>query len=569
MTSERSLLRHLCLSASLCISMGFAAQAEVSSGPALIDNAGAYLAARFADRAQDFRAAALWYAQALEAQPEDQDLLQGLLIAEMSLGDFETAARSAETLRAAGSKTASVGLALVSVKAGAEDYAGIVLLLAEGQTLGGAVDDLVAGWAEYGQGQMAKALARFDAVIAVPGFEGLGLYQKALALASAGNLEGADALLSGPAAASIAGFRRGIVAHLQILSQLERNADALALFDRSFKGALDPDLIDLRRRLDAGEPIDFDVITSARQGIADALFTYGSAIGDQAEADVSLAYARAALYLSPDQTEIKLTVAEQLRGLGQFALSAEAYALVARDDPAYHAAEIGRADALNASGDTETAISVLQALAQSHGDIVQVQLALGDMLRRSERYAEALAAYDAGIALLPEPAPWAWPLYFNRGVCLERLDRFEEGIPSFRTALALSPNQASVLNYLGYTWIDRGENMEEGLALIEAAVNAAPNQGYIIDSLAWAYFRLGRYEEALAPMERASLLEPVDPILTDHLGDVYWVNGRQPEARFQWRRALSFDPDETEAVRIRLKLELGLDRVMEQEKAGQ
>jgi hypothetical protein len=68
-------------------------------------------------------------------------------------------------------------------------------------------------------------------------------------------------------------------------------------------------------------------------------------------------------------------------------------------------------------------------------------------------------------------------------------------------------------------------------------------------------------------MERASLLEPVDPIVTDHLGDVYWAVGRKLEARFQWRRALSFEPEEKEAIRIRRKLEVGLDVVLQEEGA--
>jgi Flp pilus assembly protein TadD len=104
--------------------------------------------------------------------------------------------------------------------------------------------------------------------------------------------------------------------------------------------------------------------------------------------------------------------------------------------------------------------------------------------------------------------------------------------------------------------------------MIERAVAAQPDSGYIIDSLAWVYYRLGRYADALAPMEKASLLEPVDPIVTDHLGDVYWANGRTREAAFQWNRALSFSPTETDAARIRLKLERGLDAVLAAEGAA-
>ena len=125
-----------------------------------------------------------------------------------------------------------------------------------------------------------------------------------------------------------------------------------------------------------------------------------------------------------------------------------------------------------------------------------------------------------------------------------------------------------MLNYLGYGFIDMNRNLDEALAMIERAVELAPNTGYILDSLAWGYYRLGRYADALAPMEKASLMEPVDPIVTDHLGDVYWAVGRKLEARFQWRRALSFDPEEKEADRIRRKLAVGLDAVLAEEGAA-
>jgi Flp pilus assembly protein TadD len=104
--------------------------------------------------------------------------------------------------------------------------------------------------------------------------------------------------------------------------------------------------------------------------------------------------------------------------------------------------------------------------------------------------------------------------------------------------------------------------------MIQRAVAAEPGSGYIIDSLAWAYFRLGRYQDALQPMEQASLLEPVDPVVTDHLGDVYWSVGRTREAEFQWSRALSFKPTDKEAARIRAKLEKGLDAVLADESAA-
>jgi Flp pilus assembly protein TadD len=137
----------------------------------------------------------------------------------------------------------------------------------------------------------------------------------------------------------------------------------------------------------------------------------------------------------------------------------------------------------------------------------------------------------------------------------------------FRASLALRPDHPSVLNYLGYSLVEKQIKLDEALDMIERAVAAEPENGAIVDSLVWVLYRLGQYDEAIGHMERAASLEPVDPIINDHLGDVLWAVGRKTEARFQWQRALSFEPEEEDAVRIRRKLEVGLDLVLEEEGA--
>ncbi len=113
--------------------------------------------------------------------------------------------------------------------------------------------------------------------------------------------------------------------------------------------------------------------------------------------------------------------------------------------------------------------------------------------------------------------------------------------------------------------MERDANVAVAQNRIESASEQRPNDGYITDSLAWVLYRLGKFEAAVKPMEHAATLEPLDPIVNDHLGDVYWKVGRKREAYFQWRRALNFGAEEEDAVRIRQKLDFGLDYVLEQE----
>jgi Flp pilus assembly protein TadD len=156
---------------------------------------------------------------------------------------------------------------------------------------------------------------------------------------------------------------------------------------------------------------------------------------------------------------------------------------------------------------------------------------------------------------------------YARGICQERLGNWAESEADLRAALALAPDQPQVLNYLGYSLVEKQVKLQEALSLIQRAETLRPQSGYIVDSLGWVLFRLGHYTQAVPHMERAIELMPVDPIVNDHLGDVYWSVGRRLEAEFQWHRALSFKPEESEAIRIRRKLEVGLDQLLDEEGA--
>jgi len=288
-------------------------------------------------------------------------------------------------------------------------------------------------------------------------------------------------------------------------------------------------------------------------------------LAGEANDGYTLIYSRVADYLRPDHIYSILLTAQLLEKLGQYEAATEAYNRIPRDHPAYLVAELGRAEALSLADNNDAAIEVLQQLAKSHSSQAAVHIDLGDLMRSLDRFEEAAASYDNAVALFDAPDRSQWVTYFARGISNERLGNWDESEADFRTALELNPEQPQVLNYFGYSFVELQINLDEALDMIERAVKSRPNDAYITDSLGWVFYRLDRFEEAVAPMEKAAALMPVDPVINDHLGDVYWAVGRKREAEFQWNRAMSFDPEEEDATRIRRKLEVGLDVVLEEE----
>ncbi|MCB5408920.1 tetratricopeptide repeat protein [Pseudogemmobacter sp. CC-YST710] len=541
-------------------------QAAVTTDAVAVDS-GAYLAGRNAEARGDFRAALGWFTQALSLDPGNDQIIDGATFASLVLGHISEAAGLAATRSSEGAAEGDLQISQYARLADAalrEDYPALTAQLESGPNIGPLVDGLALAWSRLGEGDMSAAVKQFETVGKMRGLEPYGVYHKALALALAGDFEGSEKIFSG-----LSGLDpRGVLIRAQVLSQIGQPGEAKAVLDATWPPGSEPVADAMREQLAAGEPLPFDLITSPREGLAEVFYSLATLLANEADPAYTLLNTRIAEALNPRHDHAVLLGAAMLEGLGEYDLAEEAYAKFPPDHPAYYNAQLGRAAALYAAGRKEAAIEALKALTRSHGDLIVVQAALGDTLRREERWAEAAAAYDAAAALLPEkPNSGVWVLYFSRAITKERRGLYEEADLDFRRAMELNPRQPEVLNYLGYSLIERGTNLDEALELINKAVAIEPESGYIVDSLAWAYFTLGRYSDALEPMERASVLEPVDPVVTDHLGDVYWMNGRKREAEFQWHRALSYGPEEKEALRIRKKLEIGLDAVLAAEGA--
>lgn len=533
---------------------------------------GAYLAAMQADARNDYAAAADYLDLALASAPDNVALMQNAVVAYVALGDFAAARPIADRLAAAQPENQVAVLVRLADRLAREDFAGaadVIEAAGEGRInplLGGIVE----GWIAVGQNDFAAAQERFDAMGGNAALAAYGQYHKALALALAGDFVSAEAILAGDGNGPLHLGRSGLLAHAQILAQIDRVPEAIALLDAALASGLpDATVSDLRDRLAAGEEVAFDQITGARDGAAEAFLTLAEALGAQQADRLALIHARLAAQIRPDLMEARLIAAGALALEAQYALATEALSEVPPTSPWFVTAEIRRANTQGAAGDPEAEIATLEALAATHGDRIEVQGALGDALRAQERFAEAAEAYGRAIALIEAPQPAHWVLYYSRGIANERAGNWDAAETDFRTALELQPGQPLVLNYLGYSLVEQGRNLDEALAMIEQAVAGQPDDGYITDSLGWVLYRLGRYDEALGYMLRAAELEPTDPVVNDHLGDVLWMADRKREAVFQWRRALSFGPEEeAEAARIRRKLDVGLDAVLAEEATG-
>jgi tetratricopeptide (TPR) repeat protein len=533
---------------------------------------GAYLAGRQAASQSDFAPAAQYFVKALARDRTNPELMEGATLSFLSLGQIERGVPVAKAIEQAGLRSQTASMVLIADMVMREDFDAVIARDGEGDGIGPLVDTLVSAWAKLGQGKAAAAFEEFDEIAKEPGMAGFAMYHKAMAYAVVGDFDSAEELFSDEDAGAATSTRRGAMARAEVLSQLGRNADAIASLRLAFGNATDPELSQLMSGLEAGETMPFTHAKSAKDGVAEVFYSLAGALRGEAGADYILLYGRVAYALRPDHIDALLLNAALLEELGQFDLAIDAYKKVPASHSASHAAELGRAAALRRAGKPDAAIEVLEQLARRFPDMALVHSTLGDALRGQDAFAEAVTSYDKALDLTPEGARSRWFVLYARAISHERLDNWELAEADFRAALALNPEQPQVLNYLGYSMVEKQVNLDEALNMIERAVAARPDSGFIVDSLGWVLFRLGRYSEAVLHMETAVALMPVDPVVNDHLGDVYWSVGRTREAEFQWSRALSFvDPTdadgEADPDRIRRKLEIGLDAVLAEEGA--
>lgn len=184
------------------------------------------------------------------------------------------------------------------------------------------------------------------------------------------------------------------------------------------------------------------------------------------------------------------------------------------------------------------AIEHLQLAAKLNPKQPESHIVLGLAHFQLEQYEQALRAFDEGLRHNPDNAD----LHFNAGTAYDKLNQFEEVVRSMEAALKLDPHHADALNYLGYSYAERGVKIEEAIRLTKQAVALRPSNGYYVDSLGWAFFKKGLLVEALAEIKRAAALVGDDPVIYEHLGEIYLKQHQMSEAREALLHSLELDP---------------------------
>jgi tetratricopeptide (TPR) repeat protein len=519
-----------------------------------------FLVGRMADLRDDHRAASDRLYHALRSAPGDATLSEGALTASLAVGDI---ARARDVARQAAAQDLDVGYAHIvratdALSAGRWRQARTSLALTNAGSAEELTERLLLTWASVGAGTGERAAEQLDEINAPRPYDALLDYTRALALDASDREVFAQSAYQ---EAIASGFWLPPAAE-RYADLLARSGDAVAGVEllRSREGRFgSPAQIAAIARMEAGGQAAPEALNPAR-GAAISLYGLGLIFLEEGDSTHGLATLTLALMLDPGLDAARLAFADAQLDLGHVAEAEAALDAISPSSSYAGNARLMRALISLREERTDEAVAIARAYADDGGGPRALR-ALADLYRSMERYGEAEPIYSELIDSSGDDGDWR--LYFARATTRERQGRWSEAEADLQRALELAPDQPDVLNYLGYTWVDRGERLQEGLAMIERAVEARPSSGAIIDSLGWAHFRLGDFETALNLLERAVALSPADPVLNDHLGDAYWRVGRRTEARFQWRRALSLDPAEAERTLIEAKLEDGLPAIPE------
>ena len=520
---------------------------------------GNYLSGRIARGDHDTATAADFYSKALAEDPSNEVILEQAFLLETASAHWDRALQLAHDLVKIepAHRIAQFLLGCEAFKQGKYDEADQHFAEARQGPIADLTSTLARAWVKEAAGKPDEAFAILDSLSDADWAQFYQRYHRGLIADVAGKSDIAGEALAGAFKKNPGTLRVTEAYARHAVNANNRKLAVQTLKTHLSKTAGHPLSRALLEDINAGQTPPLLVISST-DGLAEVFYGIGDALAGEGGLDMGIIFLQFSQYLKPDFPLAHVALAEAYDNAKRYDLELQAFDRIPEASPLWLSVQIQKAFALNSLERVDESKTLLDSLIAKNPKDVRPLDALGNIMRSHERYGEARDAYSRAIALIPKPTKDNWALYYSRGVSNERLKDWPAAEADLKKALALSPEESVVLNYLGYSWVDQGMHLKTAMDYIRKAVKLKPEDGYYVDSLGWAYFRLGNLPAAVEQLERAVELRPDDPVINDHLGDASWRIGRKLEAKYQWQQSLSLKPESDQVVELEKKIKTGL-----------
>ncbi len=286
--------------------------------------------------------------------------------------------------------------------------------------------------------------------------------------------------------------------------------------------------------------------------IAEILYITANALSSQSIYSLSNFYLNLARYLNEDFHSYDTLLAENFYEIDNLKKAKKIYKNISNNGAAFHWYSSKQLARIYLKEGKKN--EALKLLSKSYNNLVNKEIYetfdYAEFLKNNEKFEDSILLYSKIIDQVNTEHPLYAEATDGRGVSYERTGKWEKAEKDLLSSLNANPNQAYVINYLAYTWIEQGVKIEKSLAMLEKANKLKANDPYITDSLGWALFKLERYKKAKDYLQLAVKLMPGDPIVNDHYGDVLWKNGKKIQARYYWTYVLNLEKTEEELKKI-------------------
>ncbi len=281
--------------------------------------------------------------------------------------------------------------------------------------------------------------------------------------------------------------------------------------------------------------------------IAEILYITANALSSQSLYSLSNFYLNLARHLNEDFHSYNNLLAENFNKVDNFKQAKKVYNNLSKKGEAFnwHASKQIAKILIEEDNKKDDA---LKLISKSYNNLLNKDIYetfdYAEFLKNNEKFKESIPLYTKIIDEIERDHILYAEATDGRGVAYERINEWDNAEKDLIASLDANPNQAYVINYLAYSWIEKGIKIKKSLSMLEKANKLRSNDPYIIDSLGWALYKLKRYEESKNYLQSAVRLLPSDPIVNDHFGDVLWKNGNEIQARYFWNYALNLEKAE-------------------------